>query len=166
MFKIDDIKLEKNMLVLSGERILRNIILLKGSVGNYIFYKTPEQIEEIQKLCQDKNIDFKNEFLYFDMDYLGENIEFIDKAYVERQEELKVNEGDVAKIINILKKRAEELREIEKLKVENQKLNKYLYNQEITTQIDGNKTDKIRNIYKTNFFCDYQKKNNSNKKQV
>lgn len=161
---INLIEAKDDMLVLDYSQLFENISLV-GSVGAYIFYKTPEQIKEIQELCSKNSVAFINQYLYFDMHYFKENILFIDKAWDEESEYLLKNNVD--EFINKLKKRVEELRKIEELKAENQKLNKSLYNITIDTQI-GEMNDKINKINHTRFFCDYQKQksNNSNEKQV
>ena len=70
---LNNIEINENMSLLSTIEILKNISLV-GSVGNYILYKTPDEIVQIQELCANNNINFQNAYLYFDIDYLNDNI--------------------------------------------------------------------------------------------
>lgn len=43
-------------------------------MGDYLLYKTPEEVKEIIALCHECSVDFQPEFLYYDMDILKDDL--------------------------------------------------------------------------------------------
>lgn len=135
---INLIEAKDDMLVLDYSQLFENISLV-GSVGNYIFYKTPEQIEEIQKLCQDKNIDFKNEFLYFDIGYLKNNIKYVNFVL-----KLQIGELNVDNVDDFIASIKAGVNACSDLKND---LQNALIKQSINTQEDGSNTNNVEFIW-------------------
>lgn len=81
------IEVRPKMLFLHPKQIAESYNVVKDEIpdleiGDYLLYKTPKEPQEIMDLCDDQEIAFKPEFLYFDMELCRSNLFAIDCALI------------------------------------------------------------------------------------
>lgn len=81
------VEVKANMLFLRAKDVSTSYAYVQQEnpsleMGDYLLYKTPDQVKEIIDTCHKRGVNFRPEFLYFDTDMVKNNIYLVDWALI------------------------------------------------------------------------------------